>query len=136
MRRDARLPSLSAFTSFASQVLKSVPSAEPFYCDFSLEDANHGACCGFREIACPNDDCGEMMSANKQPSHDDGCPEKIVHCPCECGRTFKRKLIPAHARECSFRLVECAFRCVGCNVETMAKDMDEHVKVPLALDAM
>lgn len=85
-------------------------------------------------MTCPNDDCGETMSANKLPSHDDGCPEKLVPCPCECGQIFKRKLIPAHTSECPFRLIECAFRCVGCNLVTMAKDMDEHVKVTFTLD--
>jgi hypothetical protein len=71
------------------------------------------------------------MSANKLPSHDDGCPEKQVPCPCECGLSFKRKSVAAHTSKCPFRLVECAFRCVGCNLVTMAKDMDEHVKVTL-----
>ena len=69
------------------------------------------------------------MSANMLPLHDDGCPEKEVPCPCECGILFKRKSIAAHTSNCPFRLVECAFRCVGCNLATMAKDMDEHLKV-------
>jgi hypothetical protein len=75
------------------------------------------------------------MSANMLPLHDDGCPEKEVPCPCECGILFKRKSIAAHTSNCPFRLVECAFRCVGCNLATMAKDMDEHLKVTLTHDS-
>ncbi len=110
-------------------MLKSVPTIEPLYCNGGLEDANHSTCCGFRSVTCPNDDCGEIMSAHKLSFHDEMCPEKVVPCPCECGLTLKRKGVPAHTRECPFRLIEYSFRCVGCNLVTMAKDMDEHLKV-------
>jgi hypothetical protein len=80
-------------------------------------------------VTCPHDACGELMSAHKLPFHDEVCPEKVVPCPYECGVWFKRKSIPVHTPECPFRIVECSFRCVGCNLVTMAKDMDEHLKV-------
>lgn len=121
------------FLTQVNQVLKSVPTVEPLFCDCSLEDDNHSECCEFRSVACEHDCCGDTMSANKLQAHDDVCPEKLVPCPCECGLRFKRKVIPAHTRECPFRLVECSFRCVGCNLVTMAKDMDEHVQVIVAV---
>ncbi len=114
---------------FFTKILKSVGTTEPLYCDCSLEDDNHSECCEFRSVTCAHDGCGATMSANKLPRHDDVCPEKMVPCPCECGVRFKRKGILKHTGECSFRLVECLFRCVGCNLVTMAKDMDEHLQV-------
>ena len=56
------------------------------------------------------------------------CPLRPVHCPRNCGTKVAANKLQAHQSECPLEPIACSFRALGCKVQTLRKDLKDHIE--------
>ena len=83
--------------------------------------------CGYVEITCKNEGCGERMSRKNFQTHlQEECDS--LACPNRCGVTgIRRRAMPDHHSSCPLEPLDCPFKDAGCTEKIARKDMEDHM---------
>lgn len=72
--------------------------------------------------------CTHLMSRKWRELHDKICEFKVIPCDRLCGDNVLRGQLDEHKlTSCPLRPVECPYLCIGCKIELLHKDKEEHL---------
>ena len=86
--------------------------------------------CPFLEEECQNS-CGMKIQRRMAKEHEAVCERFPVKCE-QCGNLYKCRDQSSHLNACSLRMVKCPFSIVGCAVEVLNKDLQQHFEESLS----
>ena len=83
-------------------------------CDLLPWECEH---CGFKS--------SKVVGRNE---HTQSCPKRPVQCACDSKTPILSCDLEEHLKTCPAQVVPCRFADVGCQVKSLRKDMDDHMK--------
>lgn len=89
---------------------------------------SHKITCSYRRIQCQNLGCSAVIIYKDLQSHDDRCLCKVIECDNKCGHKIQRQNLDRHRELCEFQLVKCPYYDLGCKIEILRKDYENHLQ--------
>ena len=81
--------------------------------------------CPKRRVECQY--CGEEMEADTRDSHLETCEQYPWKCSLGCGEQVTRRETEKHLEKCPNKVVYCSFRAIGCDVELIRSQHEQHL---------